>query len=84
MAGTPPGIVISRIIVNYFHKEGLNLANMGTELMSSFGFKTIIYPVFPTEQITTIILIVCCTALVSGILPAWRALRMTPAEALRN
>jgi ABC-type lipoprotein release transport system permease subunit len=84
MAGTPPGIIVSRIIVNYFHKEGLNLSNMGTELMSSFGFKTIIYPVFPSEQITTIILIVSCTALISGILPAWRALKMTPSEALRN
>jgi putative ABC transport system permease protein len=84
MAGTPPGIIISRIIVNYFHREGLNLANMGTELMSSFGFKTIIYPVFPSEQLTAIIIIVSCTAFISGILPAWRALKMTPSEALRN
>jgi ABC-type antimicrobial peptide transport system permease subunit len=84
MAGTPPGIIVSRMIINYLHKEGLDLSNMGTDLMSSFGFKTIIYPVFPSEKITTTILIVSCTALVSGILPAWRALKMTPSEALRN
>lgn len=84
VAGIPPGIVIGRIIVDYYHQQGLDLSNMGTELMSSFGFKTVIYPVFPSEQIITILLIVSCTALVSGILPAWRALHMTPSSALRN
>lgn len=84
LAGTPPGIVISRIIINYYHHEGLNLSGMGTELMSSFGFKTTIYPVFPAEKITTTLLIVCSTALVSGLLPAIRALRMKPSDALRK
>lgn len=84
LAGTPPGILISRILVKYYHQHGIDLSNMGTELMSSFGFKTIIYPVFPSEKIISTTLIVGCTALISGLLPAWKALRMKPSDALRN
>ncbi|MBU3745082.1 MAG: hypothetical protein FGM61_11160 [Sediminibacterium sp.] len=62
----------------------MDWTGMGKEMMSSFGFSTTIYPEFPTEQIFPIILIVAATALLSSIIPAIRALRLNPVEALRK
>lgn len=84
LAGTPVGMGISWIVVEYFHHKGLNLSGMGEEMMSSFGFKTIIYPEFPIDQIPGILLIVIGTAILSSLLPAIKALKLNPIEALRR
>jgi putative ABC transport system permease protein len=54
------------------------------EMMSSFGFGTMIYPEFPTEKLSGILLIVIGTALISCLFPAIKALKLQPVEALRR
>lgn len=80
--GIPVGGGIAWLLINYFNQKGLDLSGMGKEMMGSFGFSTIIYPEFPTEKIFTISIIVLITAVLSGILPAAKAIRLHPAAAL--
>ncbi|HET9057564.1 MAG TPA: FtsX-like permease family protein [Chitinophagaceae bacterium] len=84
IAGTPLGLMISWLIINYYNKHGLDLSGMGKDLMSSFGFSTIIYPEFPIEKIISVMLIVIITALLSSLFPAIKALKLQPVEALRK
>lgn len=84
MAGIPVAVIAGLGAAGYYEKHGLDLSNMGTDLMESFGFDTMIYPSFPTEKITGIIVLVFITALVSSLLPAWKSLRLDPAEALQK
>ena len=84
MAGIPVAVIAGLGAAGYYKKNGLDLSNMGTDLMESFGFDTMIYPSFPTEKITGIIVLVFITALVSSLLPAWKSLRLDPAEALQK
>ncbi|MCA6484524.1 MAG: FtsX-like permease family protein, partial [Chitinophagaceae bacterium] len=84
LAGLPIGWLFSWIVINYYHNKGIDWSGMGKEMMSSFGFSTTIYPQFPSEQIFPIILIVVATALLSCIIPAIRALRLQPVDALRK
>ncbi|QJB31978.1 ABC transporter permease [Chitinophaga oryzae] len=84
LAGTPVGLFIGWAITGYFNKQGMDLSGMGREMMSSFGFGTVIYPEFPTDKVTGVLLIVVGTALVSCLFPAVKALRMRPVEALRK
>lgn len=83
IAGTPLGVLSGWIITSYYHEKGLDLSGMGKEMMSSFGFRTMIYPEFPSEKIIYVFLIVVGTAVLSGIFPSIRALRMKPIDALR-
>jgi len=84
IAGTPVGILIAWLTIVYLNKHGLDLSGMGREMMSSFGFGTMIYPEFPTDKLSGVILIVILTALISCLFPAMKALKLQPVAALRS
>lgn len=84
IAGAPVGLGAAYLITSYYEKNGLNLSSMGKEMMASFGYSTLIYPSFPWEKITTILIMVIGTAIVSCLLPAIRVLLLQPVEALRR
>ncbi|HMU09450.1 MAG TPA: ABC transporter permease [Ferruginibacter sp.] len=84
LAGTPVGILAGWLTTNYFSRHGLNLSGMGREMMSSFGFGTLIYPEFPADKIVGVMLIVAGTALISCLFPAIKALKLQPVEALKR
>ena len=84
LIGTPLGLGIAWIVTTYYNRHGLNLENMGKEMMNSFGFSTLIYPEFPAEKLAAIMGIVLFTALASCIYPAIKALQLQPIEALRK
>lgn len=84
IAGTPFGIIAGMILTNYYNRKGLDLSGMGKEMMSSFGFNTMIYPSFPSEKLFMIIILVVGTATLSCLFPALKALRLKPVEALRR
>lgn len=84
LAGTPIGILTGWLVSNHYNKNGLDLSGMGKEMMSSFGYSTIIYPEFPIEKFIGVLLIVFATAIISCMFPAIKALRLKPVEALRR
>lgn len=82
ITGTPIGILTGWLVISYFNKHGLDISGMGGEMMSSFGFGTMIYPEFPIDKLFGVLVIVSSTALISCLLPAVKALRLRPSEAL--
>ena len=84
LAGTPVGLFIGWIATSYYNKHGLDLSGMGREMMSSFGFGTMVYPEFPADKLAGILIIVTGTAIISCLFPAIKALKLQPVEALRR
>lgn len=84
VAGTPVGLTSAYFITRHFQEHGLDLSGMGKDMMASFGFETMIYPSFPWEKLTGVMVMVIGTALISSLLPAWSALRLQPGDALRK
>ncbi|HEY0355346.1 MAG TPA: FtsX-like permease family protein [Flavisolibacter sp.] len=84
IAGTPFGLLAAYLITGYYQRKGLDLSGMGKDMMASFGFETTIYPSFPWEKLTIILILVVGTALLSCLLPAMKALRLQPVQALRR
>jgi putative ABC transport system permease protein len=84
LAGTPIGIIVGWLATGYYSKHGLDLSGMGKEMMSSFGYSTVIYPEFPSEKFLGVMLIVFATAIISCLFPAIKALRLKPVEALQR
>ncbi len=84
LAGLPVGLLISWFVVRYYNIHGLDLSGMGEDMMSSFGFGNLIYPEFPADKLVGLIIIVTATAVLSGLLPAIKALRLQPVDALKS
>ena len=84
LAGSPLGISLGLVTTLYFNKKGLDLSGMGEDMMGSYGFKTIIYPEFPLENLIPVLSIVIITSLLSSLIPAIKAIQMKPIEALRQ
>jgi len=84
LAGAPVGLLLGWAIIAYYNKNGLDLSGFGKEMLSSFGYSRIIYPEFPWEQLTGILLIVAGTALLSCLFPAIKAMRLQPVKALQR
>lgn len=84
LTGIPLALLISFGVIGHYHRVGLDLSGMGQEMMSSFGFNTLIYPEFPSDKLPAILLIVFLTAWLSALLPAIRLMKLQPVEALRH
>lgn len=84
LAGTPIGFLLGIGVSTYYHRHGLDLSGMGEDMMRNYGFSTLIYPEFPPEKLLPVLAIVIITALLSSLLPALKAIRMKPIEALRK
>jgi putative ABC transport system permease protein len=83
-AGTPLAILFSYLLVAYYNHNGLDLSGFGEDMMKEFGFQNLIYPEFPWDKLLGLTVIVASTAIFSGLLPALKALRLKPTEALRK
>ncbi|WHF52496.1 FtsX-like permease family protein [Chryseobacterium gotjawalense] len=82
--GAPVGLLAGWVIIQYFNRHGLDLSTMGTEMMRSFGFSTMVYPEFPTEKLAGIIIIIFVTAIIACLFPSVKAVMLKPVDALKR
>jgi ABC-type transport system, involved in lipoprotein release, permease component len=81
LLGAVIGIVLSNLVITYFSKAGLNL--QGADY-SKLGMDTLIYPTLTLSDYGTIGFLVFLTGLLAAIFPACKALKVNPAEVVRN
>lgn len=83
LAGCPIGILLGFLSIAISQRTGIDFSNF-SEVYSSFGYSSIIYPSLTVRQFEIIILLVVITAIFSALLPARRALQLNPAESLKK
>jgi putative ABC transport system permease protein len=64
-------------------KQGIEFKTWG-DAASSFGYSSLVFPKLNLSQFGTIFALVVLTAIISSLFPAWGALRLKPAEAIRK
>ena len=84
LIGVPIGLLISWIVIKYFGTAGIDISTYSETAMSSFGFNSIIYPEFPINMIVNVMIIVISTALLAALFPSIKAIKLQPADALRQ
>jgi len=77
------GMLFSLGFISYFKTYGLNLSAVAKG-MNSLGFSSIIYPEAPFSFYIEVSLMIIITAILASIYPALKALKLHPAEAIRE
>ncbi|NME69215.1 ABC transporter permease [Flammeovirga aprica] len=77
MIGGVAGALLSIGLITYYGEHGIKYSEM-----SLAGFNNVVYPVMP-ESFIPLFLMILLTAIVSALPPAFRAIKLNPAEAVR-
>ena len=79
----PLGIFVTFLAIQYFGTAGIDLSFAGKGLRS-VGLESMIYPELDLKYYIVISILVIITAILSCIYPAYKALKLNPAETLRT
>ncbi|MDD5765145.1 MAG: FtsX-like permease family protein [Candidatus Marinimicrobia bacterium] len=77
------GIIFGSILTVIFAHVGIDLSIV-SEGLSSFGVSSMLYPSLPWTIYPTLTFMIIVTAVISAILPARKAIRLKPSEAIRS
>lgn len=83
LAGCPIGILLALVTIGITNRIGIDFSQF-SEVYSSFGYSSIIYPTLTWNQFGNIVVLIILTALFSALFPARRALKLKPAESLKK
>jgi len=82
-SGTIAGLGLSYLLIESLAITGINLAGFARGL-NQMGFSAIVYPVLSLHEYAQTIGLVLIAGFLSSIIPARRALKLAPTEALRK
>jgi putative ABC transport system permease protein len=77
------GILAGWGTVEQLKRTGINLAAFG-EGLRQWGYSEISYPILPFSMYEQVIISIILAAVLGAIYPAWKAIRLDPAKALRT
>lgn len=82
ITGGIAGIIIGILSIAYFSYTGIDLSAFASSL-ATFGASTMLYPFLPLEMYIVLPVMIVVTASFSAALPAWKAIHIEPAAAIR-
>lgn len=84
VTGSIFGSIIGSLSVYFTSGSGVNISRFGGDALSDFGFDTIIYPTLDNLFFVNLAFLVLVTSVLAAIYPAYKALKLNPAEAVRK
>ncbi|MBD3225883.1 MAG: FtsX-like permease family protein [Caldithrix sp.] len=83
ISGGLGGMALGWITLTYFTINGLDLTIIATSL-ESFGSSTMLYPFLPLHMYLILTIMVLLASTMAALYPAWKAVKIEPAEAVRT
>lgn len=83
LSGGLVGMAVSNIIIRIFAKYGINLTAFA-EGFEKLGYSAIVYPSLETDFYIGLTILVIIAGIMSSLIPARKALRLHPVEAIRT
>ncbi len=83
LTGAVIGVVVSIATISFFGHHGINLSIIA-EGFNAFGYSSIVYPTLGVNFYIMLAVMVIVIAIIAGLFPARRAVRLKPAEAVRG
>jgi putative ABC transport system permease protein len=84
ISGALFGSLLGALTVNSTNRTGVDLTSFGADAFSDFGFEPIIYPSLDNSYYLYLALLVLITSFLAAVYPAFKALKLNPADAVRR
>lgn len=84
LTGAAVGIGISVLLIEIFSTKGIDMTAFAQEGFEAMGFAAVFYPTLGFEFYVEVAFLVVITGVLSSVYPAWKALKLNPADALRS
>lgn len=84
ITGSVFGTLIGALTVALTQQKGIDLSPFGAEAFSDFGFDAVIHPTLDQVFYLNLAILVLITSLLASVYPAYKALKLNPAEAVRK
>ncbi len=82
LSGGLVGILLGSGITILTGHTGINLSAW-SEGLNAYGFESIVYPEIGFSQVIQITIMVIIVGIIAALYPAWKAIKLNPAEAIR-
>ena len=82
LVAAPIGIFLSYMLISYFGNHGIDLSSVG-EGLEELGIQTRVYTKLSFRNYINISILTLVVTFLSSLIPARRALKLNPAEAVR-
>lgn len=83
LCGASLGMGLAAGFVLVLSRTGIDFG-MFSDGLKTFGYETLVYPEISFSGFVSITLMVCFTALAASVYPAWKALKIDPAQAVHE
>jgi len=83
LAGSALGLVVGLSLVGIFHHLGIDLSSQ-MDSITRFYINPVIHPEIDTDHLLITLASVLLAALLASLVPAWRAARLQPVEAIHH
>lgn len=77
------GVAISYILISILSVVGIDLSSL-SEGLNAMGYSSIIYPYIDLKSYLEVAIMVIFTGIFAALYPAWKAVKLNPAEAVRS
>ena len=83
LTGAMIGVLVSIATISWFGQNGINLSIIA-EGFNALGYSSMVYPTLGFDFYIELAIMVIVIAIIAGLFPARRAVRLKPAEAVRG
>jgi putative ABC transport system permease protein len=83
LVGGIVGILLSSLVVAWMSLNGIDLS-MLSDGLNAMGYSTKIYPSIGLDSYVKVVLMVVLTGILAALYPAYKAVKLNPAEAVRS
>jgi len=84
ITGALLGGLLGVLTVSTTSSSGLDLTSLGGEALLEYGIDTVVFPQLDPIFYLNLAVLVLITAIAASVYPAWKALKLNPAEAVRK